>query len=596
MKVKRSKLSKFLLWRYKHLSHRQFIYILSLLIGFIAGIGAIVLKTLTHLIQNLLEGNLIQYYHHVFYFIFPLIGLTLTVLIIKYVIKERVGHGIPSVLYAISKLKSIMPKRQMFASILTAPLTVGFGGSVGLEGPTVATGTAYGSFLANLFHMNQTSRTLLIGCAASGAMSAIFKAPITAIIFAIEVFSLDLTLVSLMPLLISSSSAILVSHFFFGSTTLLPFQLKDIFNISDVPLYILLGLVSAVTSIYFTRAYLRIAQFFENLKNKVHRLLIGGFGIGILVYLIPPLYGEGFETINNLLTENYIEALGTNVFQKFMDNIWVVIGLLGGLVLFKVIAMAFTFGAGGIGGIFAPSLFIGSAMGHCFALILNNFPKSPFNVSESNFTLVGMSGVMAGVLHAPLTAIFLIAEITGGYELFVPLMITATISFMVTKYFTSHSVYTMQLAKRGQLYTHDKDKKLMMMMDVSELLEKQFITVHPDQSLGYLTREVIVKSNRNIYPVVDEKNIFLGIILLDDIRSIMFDEEQYDTIFVSSLMHSAPAIVEYESDTVEEIMQKFQKSKAWNLPVVKDSEYQGFISKSKLLTAYRNKLIDDSMI
>ena len=595
VKAKKSRLARFLVWRYKHVSHRKFVFFLSLLVGFSAGMGAVILKNLTHFIQYLLEGKFIQYYHHAFYFIFPLIGVSLTLLVIKYVIKDRVGHGIPSVLYAISKRKSIMPKKQMFASLITAPLTVGFGGSVGLEGPTVATGTALGSFFSKLFHMNQATRTLMIACAAAGAMSAIFKAPITAIIFAVEVFSLDLTLVSLIPLLLASSSAIITSHLFFGSEIILHFQLKDSFTIQEVPFYILLGVIAAFTSIYFTKMYSKIGDFFDKIKTPFKRLIIGGLGIGLLVFMIPPLFGEGFGTINNLLEENYLQALGNNFFDDYLDQIWVVIALLAGMVIFKVIATACTFGAGGVGGIFAPSLFIGSAMGHCFALILNNLPFASFKVSESNFTLVGMAGVMAGVLHAPLTAIFLIAELTGGYELFIPLMITATISFSLTKYFISHSVYTMQLAKKGQLMTHNKDKNVLMMLKLDKLIERDFISVQLEMTLGDLVKNAVVKSNRNIFPVVNEDNTFLGIVLLDNIRTIMFDTTLYEKVSVKELLINAPGVILYKVDSMETIMGKFQSSAAWNLPVIKDGKYIGFISKSKLLTAYRRKLIDDTL-
>ncbi|MDX1721331.1 MAG: chloride channel protein, partial [Salegentibacter mishustinae] len=387
--------------------------ILSAIIGFTAGLGAVVIKNLTHFIQRLLEGSLIINYHHAFYFIFPLIGLSLTLLIIKVVFKKKIGHGIPSTLYAISRRKGIMRSFQMYASIITAPLTVGFGGSVGLEGPTVATGASLGSNISRFFKMNQSSRTLLIGCAAAGAMSSIFKAPIAAIIFAIEVFSLDLTLISMVPLLIASVSAILTSYFFFGSDIILPVQLQDNFTISEVPFYIILGVLAAGCSMYFTHIYFKIGDAFKKIDSLFYRLLIGGLGLGILIYLIPPLYGEGYNVINNLLAEDYLQALGTNFFNDYLDNIWIVVILLTGLVVFKIFATSLTFGAGGIGGIFAPVLFMGSAMGHCFALVVNNLGILRNPISISSFTMVGMAGLMAGVLHAPLTAIFLIAELTG---------------------------------------------------------------------------------------------------------------------------------------------------------------------------------------
>ena len=585
-------LIRFSKWSNKHLSHQQFLMILSAIIGFTAGLGAVAIKNLTHFIQRLLEGSLIINYHHAFYFIFPLIGLSLTLLIIKVVFKKKIGHGIPSTLYAISRRKGIMRSFQMYASIITAPLTVGFGGSVGLEGPTVATGASLGSNISRFFKMNQSSRTLLIGCAAAGAMSSIFKAPIAAIIFAIEVFSLDLTLISMVPLLIASVSAILTSYFFFGSDIILPVQLQDNFTISEVPFYIILGVLAAGCSMYFTHIYFKIGDAFKKIDSLFYRLLIGGLGLGILIYLIPPLYGEGYSVINNLLAEDYLQALGTNFFNDYLDNIWIVIILLAGLVVFKIFATSLTFGAGGIGGIFAPVLFMGSAMGHCFALVVNNLGILRNPISVSSFTMVGMAGLMAGVLHAPLTAIFLIAELTGGYELFVPLMITAAISYMITNQFQPHSVYTMELAQRGDLLTHNKDQAVLTLLNIQQIIEKNFITLNIDMNLGDVIHEGVIKSSRNLFPVIDKNRNFLGIILLDDIRPIMFDQKMYDDVKVSDIMQRAPATIDLRKDRPKDTMRKFQETNAWNLPVVEDGKYVGFISKSKLLTAYRQKLIE----
>ena len=585
-------LQKFIDWKTNNLTQHQFILILSAVVGFTSGIGAVIIKNLTHFMQELLEGKLIANVHHAFYFIFPILGLTLTLLIIKYGLSKRIGHGIPSTLYAISKKKGIMRPFQMYASMITAPLTVGFGGSVGLEGPTVATGASLGSNISRLFQMNQTSRTLLIGCAAAGAMSSIFKAPIAAIIFAIEVFSLDLTLVSMLPLLIASVSAILTSYFFFGSDIILPFQLKDKFIISEVPFYIILGILASFCSMYFTSVYFKMNELFKKIGSPFRRLLVGGIGLGIIIFMIPPLYGEGYNVINNLLTENYLEALGTNFFNNYLGNIWVVIALLAGLVIFKIIATSLTFGAGGIGGIFAPVLFMGSAMGHCFALFVNNLGLLKNPISVSSFTLVGMAGLMAGVLHAPLTAIFLIAELTGGYGLFVPLMITATISYMITNQFQPHSVYTMELAMKGELLTHDKDKAVLTLMNIRGVIETNFIELRLDMTLGDVIHKGVIKSSRNLYPVLDKKGHFVGIILLDDIRPIMFDQELYDKVSVQELMQRAPEIIDIKKDHMQDIMKKFQDSDAWNLPVIENDKYIGFVSKSKLLTAYRQKLIE----
>ena len=594
MKGKLKKIfTKFLIWRYKHISQRQFIYLLSILVGFLSGVAAVVLKNVTHFFQHLLEGNIIKEYHHAFYFVFPIIGLVFVYLIIKYILRNKVSHGIPSTLFAISKRKGLMKRYQMIGSVLTAPSTVGFGGSVGLEGPTVATGAAISSNVARLFHLNQSTRTLLIGCAAAGAMSSIFKAPIAAIIFAIEVLSLDLTIASMLPLLLASLSAIITSYFFFGSDVLLPFKVEDMFTIKDVPFFIFLGVIAGVTSIYFTEVYDRIHKFFDKIESHIKRLLIGGIGLGVLIYFIPPLYGEGFDVINNLLAGNTEETLQNSFKSLDLSNVWILISLLFGLVFFKIIASSLTFGAGGVGGIFAPTLFMGSVMGNLVAKVINNIGLFNNSVSESNFTLVGMAGLMAGVLHAPLTAIFLIAEVTGGYELFIPLMITAAISYSITKYAHPHSVYTMELGRKGELITHDKDHAVLTLMDMNKVIEHNFITLYPDMNLGNIVHEAVVKSNRNIFPVVSrEENQLIGIILLDDIRPIMFDQSIYDTITVAELMQKPPAIIDIEKDKMTDIMKKFQESSAWNLPVIKNQQYYGFISKSKLLSVYRTKLIE----
>lgn len=590
---KKTILKQILVWRAKHISKKQFVMILSIIIGFTAGMGAVVLKNLTHLIQHLLETKLVKYYHHAFYFLFPILGLTLVYLAVKYVIKHKVSHGIPSTLYAISKRKGIMKPFQMFGSILTAPLTVGFGGSVGLEGPTVATGAALGSNIARMFHMNQTTRTLLVGCAAAGAMSSIFKAPIAAIIFAIEVFSLDLTIASMLPLLLASLSAILTSQFFFGDELLLPFRIEDKFSLSDAPFYIILGVIAAFISLYFTEVYDRIQKLFDKLDSPIKRLLVGGIGIGLLVYLIPPLYGEGFAVINNLIVGNPEKALENNIFALDLTNVWNVVLLLFVLMLFKIIASALTFGAGGVGGIFAPTLFMGSIMGFCMSKIINHSGLIDVPISESNFTLVGMAGLLAGVLHAPLTAIFLIAELTGGYDLFVPLMLTSAISFSITKYFKPHSVYNMELGRKGELITHDKDHAVLTLMDIDKVIETNFTVLNPEMTLEEIIQKAVKKSKRNIYPVIDKDTHKLeGIILLDDLRSIMFDQSLYNELSASDLMQKPLKVINLDKDKMTDIMKKFQDSSAWNLPVIKDEKYYGFITKSKLLTSYRRQLIN----
>ena len=579
---------KILIWRYRHISERQFVYILSVLVGFLAGLGTFILKDLTFLIEELLQGKFIKEYHYSLYFIFPIIGLFLVFCIKKFVIKRDIGHGISTTLHAISSRNGMIQGYKIFASLITAPITVGFGGSAGLQGPAVSSGAALGSNVAQLFHMNSKTRMLLIGCATTGAMSSMFQAPIAAIIFAVEIFSLDLAFASLVPLLLASVSAVITSYFFVGTDVLFGFKLVDVFQMKDIPFYIILAFLTGIASVYFSKMYFKIINFFEQFNSPFKKLVIGGIAIGIMLYLIPPLYGEGYGLINNLLNGNTADALKDIPYNLNLENVYVVVLMLLLIAIFKAIAMTTTFAAGGVGGIFIPTIFMGSALGNAIAKIINQFG---FDVSESNFTLIGMTGLMAGVLHAPLTAIFLIAEITGGYELFVPLMLVSAISFAFTKYFVSNSIYTVELAKKGQLITHNKDKNVLMLMRIDKLIERNFKSISPEMTLGEMLKKSVAKSKRNIFPVLDEKQRFLGIVLLDDIRPMMFDQSQYDEAHVADFMKSAPAII-FHDDSVEDVMVKFKESAAWNLPVVKDGKYVGFISKSKLLSAYRNKLIE----
>lgn len=581
---------KILIWRYKHLSERQFIYILSIFVGFLAGIGTVLLKNITHYIQFLLSIDLLKNSRNSLYFIFPIIGLLIVAIIKKTFLKKHIGHGISTTLHAISKRKGIIPKYNIYASLITAPITVGFGGSVGLQGPAVSAGTALASHTAQLFRMSTKTRMLLIGCATAGAMSSMFKAPIAGIVFALEVFSLDIAFVSLVPLLLASVAAIVTSYFFLGSDVLLGFELNEKFAINELGFYAIFGIFTGIISVYFSVVYFAIRKFFYQFEKRFTRLIIGSIIIGSILYVMPALYGEGYGLINNLLKGNHIAAIGNTPFNFDASNIWIVIGLLLLITFFKAIAMSTTFAAGGVGGIFIPTLVMGSALGNAFAKLINNIGLG-FHVSEANFTLIGMTGLMAGVLHAPLTAIFLIAEITGGYDLFVPLMLVAAISFSITKYFVSNSIYTYKLAQRGELITHNKDKNVMMMMQIDELIETNFKIVYPEMLLGDMLKNAVAKSKRNIFPVVSKENQFLGIILLDDIRPVMFDSDMYNKVTIEAFMKAAPEII-VETDSVEKVMDKFKESGAWNLPVIKDNKYVGFISKSKLLTAYRNKLIE----
>tara|TARA_R110000744_G_scaffold38790_5_gene88631 strand:- start:194 stop:1978 length:1785 start_codon:yes stop_codon:yes gene_type:complete len=576
-------------WRYKHISQKTFIYILSVAVGLLAGLAAVTLKNITYFIEASLEKGII-FSSNQLYFILPIVGLTLVYLYVKYIHKEKLKHAVSSILFSLSKNKGNIDIKQVYTQLIIAPLTVGFGGSVGLLGPAVATGAAISSNLGKLFHINSKTRSLLIACASAGAISSIFQSPIAAIIFAVEVFSLDLTMISMLPLLLASISGVLTSYFFMGNEVLFNFTITESFEVKDTLFYVLLGVGTAVASIYFTKMYFGIINLFKPLKSPKYRLLVGGLAIGIMLYMIPPLYGEGFVFINNLLIGDHIQALGKTPFDAYISNIWVVIALLFGITIFKAVAMTTTLAAGGAGGIFIPTMVMGSALGNVAAKIINNSGLG-FSVSESNFTLIGMAGLIAGVQHAPLTAIFLIAEITGGYTLFVPLMITASISYIITKNTIDYTIYTRELAESGDLLTHNKDHAVLTLMELDTVIETNFKIVNPEMTLGEMLHDSVAKSTRNIFPVVDTNHKFLGIILLDDIREFMFDTKLYATTKVDSFTHKAPDHIYYGKDSMQTVMQKFQDSGAWNLPVIKDGKYMGFVSKSKLLTAYRRELI-----
>ena len=583
-------IKRLLIWRYKHISQKNFVFLLSILVGLLAGLAAVTLKNITFAIEVVLEKGII-FSENQLYFILPVIGLLFVYWFVKYISKKPIEHAIPSILYSLSKKAGVLARTKIYYPLIAAPLTVGFGGSVGLLGPAIASGAAISSNLGKLFHIDSKTKSLLIGCAAAGAISSIFKSPVAAIIFAIEVFSLDLTFASLLPLLLASVSSVLTSYFFLGDDLLFNFNFSDKFEIKDTLFYIVLGVGTGFASIYFTKMYFAILKVFERFKTRFQKLLIGGLAIGVMLYFIPPLYGEGFGFINDLLSGDHLHAIGSNPFNAFMDNIWVIIALLFGITVFKAIAMTTTFAAGGVGGIFIPTMVMGSALGNVAAKIINNIGFG-FQVSETNFTLLGMAGLIAGVLHAPLTAIFLIAEITGGYELFVPLMITVSMSFIITKNAMEHTIYTRELAQKGQLLTHDKDQSVLTLMKLDTVIEKNFITLKPEMTLGEMLHEGVAKSTRNLFPITNDTGEFIGVILLDDIRDCMFNQKLYETTTVEDYMHSAPELINYETDTMQTVMNKFQDSSAWNLPVIKDGKYFGFVSKSKLLTAYRRQLIN----
>lgn len=586
-----SGLAKLVNWvneiRKKHLSERQFTYVLAVVIGLISGILAVVIKNIVHLTEWILTKSVFIEYEFFLYIVYPLIGILLAQWFINKIIKQKVNHGIPNTLYAISKKNALIKKHNLYSSIVSAALTVGFGGSAGLEGPAVGTSSAWGANIGTLFKLPYKTRTLLIGCGAAAAMSALFNSPIAAIVFAIEVIMLDLTTASLIPLLLASASAAITSQFFFGDDILFHFTLRETFKIEHLPFYVGLGIFTGVGSIHFFKAYTTVNQFFDKFKNQRKRTLIAGPILGILIFLLPPFYGEGYSTINAIIEGHPSDALEESLFSYWADNQLVVILFFLALSILKVFATTLTFRAGGVGGTFAPTLFMGATIGYFYVATINYYGLGDLPVS--NFVLVAMAGLMAGNLHAPLMAIFLIAELTGGYELFVPLMITSSIAFVTVKQFVPHSIYTTQLARRGELITHDKDQAVLTLMKLHREIETDIAKIDPYSTLGDLVK-IIAESQRNIFAVVDKNDNFIGVVNLNEIRHIIFKHELYHSTYVHDLMNNPPEYIRKE-ETMDSVMQKFEQSGAWNLPVLDDQgHYIGFVSKSKLFSAYRSML------
>jgi len=563
--------------------------ILSAVIGAIAGLAAVVLKQAVHLIQHfLLRGDHADMNNYLIYF-YPLIGIMITVLITRYYWKEKLGHGITDILFAISQKSGILVRGKMYSRMITSAITVGFGGSVGLEAPIVVTGTAIGSNIGRLMHLDYKNKTLLIGCGAAGAIAGIFNSPITGVIFSSEVILAGLGFATFIPLLIAAVCGSLVSLALLGDDILFSFILKDPFIASDTPFYILLGILCGLISVYFTRFTYFVDQKITKIKNYAVRGMIGGLLLAIIIFFFPPIYGEGYDTIKLLLNANESDMVFQSFFALNYSNPLVFALFMLGVVFFKPIASSLTIESGGSGGIFAPSLFLGGVLGFLYAFSINYI--SPSDISLSNFTLVGMCGVMSGVLHAPLTAIFLIAEITGGYTLFVPLMLVSAIAFSTISYFEKYSIYTKRLIERGDYIPHDKDKQLLSGMKIKKVIEKDLISINPNQKLSDLVK-IVRKSKRNIFPVVDDDEKLVGIITLDDIRNMMFDEAVREEIVISSIMSDPPAFVS-SNESMQSVMNTFEITGAWNLPVLKDGKYIGFVSKSRIFNTYRTKLKKD---
>ncbi len=583
--------NRFLLWRSKNVSDRNFLLFLSIVIGILAAIAAVILKTSVHYLEYWVRNIPGKHMENWFLLVFPIIGILITVFYVRTFVKDDISHGVSRILYAISRNKAVMKLHNTYSSVIACTFTGGLGGSVGMEAPIVSTGAAIGSNVAQASKLGYKRTVLLLGCGAAAAIAAIFKAPIAGLIFALEVLMLDLTMASIIPLLIATVTAAIFSTIFLGEQIEFYFTLQDPFQFGHIPFYLLLGIFTGVISLYFTWVNSQVEKRVKKEKSPYLRVIKAGLILGILIFIFPPLFGEGYMGMRSLLSGNPGELLDNSIFAYFIDEAGLMfLGFLLLVLLFKAVATSLTTGAGGIGGVFAPSLFIGGIAGFIFSRFINIFGGQ--YISERNFSLVGMAGLIAGVIHAPLTAIFLIAEITGGYELFIPLIITSSLAYITVVYFQPHSLYTKNLARKGQLITHHKDKAVLTMLTVENVLETKFSKIKPEQTLGDLVK-VIAKSNRNIFPVTDDSNNFIGLIVLDEVREIMFDKAKYNKLTVRNLMIKPDVLVNI-NDHMDTVMQKFKESGMWNLPVVEDGKYRGFISRSNVFNLYRNMLIEFS--
>lgn len=594
---KKTMLQRFILWREKNIKEKQFVLILSFVVGILTALAASLLKFLIEYIKEFLTENFDTTGANWLYLVYPVIGIFLTGLFIRYVVKDDISHGVTKILYAISRRQSRIKRHNTWSSLLASSITIGFGGSVGAEAPIVLTGSAIGSNLGSIFKMEHRTLMLLVGCGAAGAVSGIFKAPIAGLVFTLEVLMIDMTMGSLVPLLISCVTAATVSYILTGTSAMFEFHMDEPFLMERIPAVMLLGILCGLVSLYFTRTMNWIEGIFRKYSNPYVKLMIGGSMLSVLIFLFPSLYGEGYDTIHMLLngtnTHDWDMVMNNSIFYGYGGLLLLYLALV---VLFKVFATSATNGGGGCGGTFAPSLFLGCITGFVFAHFCNGYDMSPVvsdDIPEKNFALLGMAGVMSGVMHAPLTGVFLIAELTGGYDLFLPLMMVSVSAYLTIMIFEPHSIYSMRLAKKGELLTHHKDKAMLTLMNIESVVETDFERVAPDMDLGGMVK-VISKARRNLFPVVDARGVLLGIVILDDIRNIMFRQELYHRFYVSRFMTSPPARINIE-DSMEEVMKKFDDTKAWNLPVVdKEGKYRGFLSKSRILNSYRQMLVDFS--
>ena len=568
------------------LTRRQFILFSSIVVGASSGFAAILLKWFVHVIFEFATHNRISNYKF-FYLLLPMIGIFLTVFVIGKFLGGSMSKGLAQIHSAIAKKSSFMPRRNMFDQLLTSSLTVGFGGSTGLEAPIVITGAAFGSNYSKTYRLNYSERTLLLACGISAGVAAAFNAPIAGVLFALEVLLVDISISAFTPLIIASATGALISIITLNDSILLSFKSTQIFNYWNLPFYILLGVFAGLVAVYHTRTFFKVEHFLsKRIRKPIWRILLAGLILAGLIAIFPPLFGEGYQSIKLLAEKHPEELFNNSIIQFLSSNELIVLGFVGLLIFLKSIATALTIGGGGNGGNFAPSLFIGAYLGFFVSRLVNYFKLA--ELPENNFTLVGMAGILSGLYHAPLTAIFLIAEITGGYSLMIPLMIVSSISFAVSKYFEPFSMDAKSLVKKGETFTTDKDFNVLTTIKTNELVEKDYPRLSLFSSLRTLV-EIVSHSKRNIFPVTDENGNLMGVVLLDDIREIMFKPDSYDTIQIKELMRMPLAIIQAD-ENMNQVMKYFDETGAWILPVVKDYKFVGFISKSNVFSGYREKL------
>ncbi len=578
---------KIILWREHHISEKNFILILSFVTGLLGAAAALLLKFIIHGIQGILTDHFNTEGANYLYLIYPGIGILLAGLFVRHIVKDDISHGVTRILYAISQRKSRLKPHNMYTSILASSVTIGFGGSVGAEAPIVYTGAAIGSNVGRFFKMDERTLMLLLGCGATAGIAGIFKAPIAGLLFTIEVLMLDLTAFSIMPLLISAVTAASIAYVFSGPMAQFSFEQTDSFAAERIPYVILLGIACGFVSLYFTRCMFKAEDLLKKVSSPWIKFAIGATILAILIFILPPLYGEGYSAILDIYSGDYENMTINSLFYEGRNNFWIFSSFILLIILTKVFATSATNGGGGVGGTFAPSLFIGNMVGFLFAFALNHFGYTPF-LPEKNFAVIGMAGVMSGVMHAPLMGIFLSAELTGGFDLFLPLMIVSTLSYGTIRIFEPYSIYTRRLAKKGELITHHKDKAVLTLLKIDSVIETDLQIVKPDMTLGEMVK-VISKSERNIFPVTDDNDRLLGIVLLNDIRNIMFQQRLYDRLKVMQFMISPPGKIEIGMP-MEKVMSLFDSTNAWNLPVVENGKYIGFVSKAKIFNSYRKVL------